>query len=254
MNWAEVINRDEDGVLLRVTGEIVGPQTARDVIAMLGDAQAVVVHLDCFGGNLGCGIELGEYLAARETTVRVFGRACSAAVPIMLAGKHIVMTANSHALIHPPACAVVGNAEEIRMRADMLDGFTQQLARTIMKRTGQPADIVAGWLAAESYFDASECLALGLCDRIAPAETALLASRLNDASLADAPPHASDEQERLVLDLLNAVGPITVPNLRSFFQKLSVWFNRNTTEAAGGRPSLASAPARSAAAIPGTIS
>jgi hypothetical protein len=60
----------------------------------------------------------------------------------------------------------MGDAQEMRDYADVLDKMTTSLVATYVKRTGQTEDAIRAMLEKDTWLDAKECLALGFIDEM----------------------------------------------------------------------------------------
>jgi ATP-dependent Clp protease protease subunit len=116
-------------------------------------AKAMMAQLDRFGGKV---------------VANVDGIAASAASFLILAADLIEMAPESVLMIHLPVVSVAGNADDLRSMAGILDKETESLVRMYAARCGDKAspEKLRAMLDAETFLNASEALALGLCDRI----------------------------------------------------------------------------------------
>jgi ATP-dependent protease ClpP protease subunit len=98
-------------------------------------------------------------------TVWIDGIAASAASYIAMAGDEIVMPENAFLMIHDPAGLVMGTAEDMRAMAEALDKVKGSLSRATPRNPAERPEEVAGLMAAETWFDASDAVAQGFADR-----------------------------------------------------------------------------------------
>jgi hypothetical protein len=70
-------------------------------------------------------------------------------------------------MIHDPAGLVMGTAADMRAMAEALDKVGDSLAAGYAAKSGRAADEIAALMAAETWLDATEALALGFADRLA---------------------------------------------------------------------------------------
>ena len=59
----------------------------------------------------------------------------------------------------------MGDARELRRKADLLDSVSGQIASVYMGRTNNKAKKVQEWMDAETWFDADSAIAAGFADR-----------------------------------------------------------------------------------------
>ena len=132
------------------------------------EAPKVVLEINSPGGSVIDALAMFTALRAsgKHITVKVLGIAASAASYLMLAGDHVVMPANTFAMLHNPLAGAYGHAEDLRDMADLLDKIGATLQATYAKRTGMSDEEVAALLSKDTWLTAQECLDLGLCDEV----------------------------------------------------------------------------------------
>jgi ATP-dependent Clp protease protease subunit len=107
-----------------------------------------------------------------RVVAHVDGLAASAASLLAASADEVVMHDGAMLMIHDPWGFSVGNAQDMREQAELLDKVAGTLAQTYAKRAGKTVDEAREWMRAETWFDADEALAAGLADRIADAAQA----------------------------------------------------------------------------------
>jgi hypothetical protein len=88
-------------------------------------------------------------------------------------------------MIHDPSGLVMGTAEDMRSTAEALDKVKGSLIMGYAAKSGKPDAEIAALMAAETWLDAQDALALGLIDRIA--EPVKLAASFDIARFRNAP-------------------------------------------------------------------
>jgi ATP-dependent protease ClpP protease subunit len=150
-------------------------------------ASQINLHMSSPGGSVFDGIAIMNALRAHPANVTVYvdSLAASIASVIAMAGDRIVARQASEFMIHEAAGLVVGNADECREMADLLDRQSDKIAGIYAARAG---GTVEDWRAAmkrESWYSAEEAVAAGLADEVddptrkaesAPDEMAVAAS------------------------------------------------------------------------------
>lgn len=101
-----------------------------------------------------------------EITVYVDGVAASAATFVMLAGDKIKIARGALIMVHKAWSWAVGNADDMRATAELLDKVDLQIANDYRAKTGADAETVEAWMAAETWFTEDEALAAKLVDEI----------------------------------------------------------------------------------------
>ena len=165
--------------------------TAKGFLAEFGalpDDAAIDLRLNSPGGSVFDAVAIYNALKrhAGEITVWVDGIAASAASYIAMAGDTIVMPENAFLMIHDPSGLVMGTAEDMRATADALDKVKSSLIQGYAAKSGKPDDEIADLMAAETWLDAKDALALGLIDRMA--EPVKLAASFDVSKFRNAPP------------------------------------------------------------------
>jgi ATP-dependent Clp protease protease subunit len=163
-----------------------GGITEKDVADQLGKLKGVGtldVYINSEGGDVFTGKAIYNLLKRFEAkkTVYIDGLAASAASFIAMAGDKIVTAENATWMIHEAWGGAMGSAADMRALADVLDGENKAIAGIYAAHTGQPAasfwtrpppsagdpnPIATGLMAAESWMNAEEALALKLTDEI----------------------------------------------------------------------------------------
>ena len=164
--------------------------TAKGFLAELGamaNDAAIDLRLNSPGGSVFDAVAIFNALKRHsgEITVWIDGIAASAASYIAMAGDSVVMPQNAFLMIHDPSGLVMGTAEDMRSTAEALDKVKGSLIQGYAAKSGKPDGEIAALMAAETWLDAEEALALGLIDRIA--EPVKLAASFDIARFRNAP-------------------------------------------------------------------
>lgn len=138
-----------------------------DLKGISGDIQ---VSINSPGGDVFDGIAIYNQLKQRAGTVAVIvdGLAASAASFIAMAASPGQLEIAPHAqmMIHNGFSMAIGDADDLRTTADLLDKITAEIASIYAERTGKP---VSQWLeamAAETWYSDAEAVEAGLADNI----------------------------------------------------------------------------------------
>jgi ATP-dependent Clp endopeptidase proteolytic subunit ClpP len=191
-SWYRVIRNDAGGptrvdIYDEIGGSwLFGGVSAVDFVAELaGIVGDLEVHINSPGGDVFDGLAIYNSLAQRpgNVTTVIDGLAASAASFIAQAGKTRVVAPGAMLMIHDAAGVCMGNANDMRELAGLLDKVSDNLASIYARHSGQ-AD---GWrdaMRTETWYTADEALAAGLVDRVAerPADDALAAMARFDLS------------------------------------------------------------------------
>jgi hypothetical protein len=83
-----------------------------------------------------------------------------------MAGREIVLAADSYLMIHDPLITADGKADELRTMADLLDKSRETITGIYARRTRQTREKIAEMMQAETWLDSTEAVALGFADRV----------------------------------------------------------------------------------------
>lgn len=128
------------------------------------------VRINSYGGVVADALAI--YNALRrykgEVTTYIDGIAYSAASMIAMAGENINMAANAMMMIHAPWGVAVGNANELRVSAEILDKFSEAMVGSYTRGGEVDAGLVSDWLqdGNDHYFSADEAVEAGLVDEV----------------------------------------------------------------------------------------
>lgn len=137
-------------------------------------ASTINVSINSPGGSVFDGLAIFNMLRASGKTVNtnVLGIAASIASVILQAtanGGKRTMPSNAMVMVHQPWTVAIGNADEMRDTAEVLDKITGSLVGIYVKASGQTEEDVRGWLAKDTLLSADEALEAGLVDEITDA-------------------------------------------------------------------------------------
>lgn len=182
-----------------VSDDFFGGVSAGAFVKELSGISAPTIHLriNCPGGDVFAGRAIAQALAEHPSTViaHVDGYAASAASFVALAADEVIMGEGAMIMIHTASTIAWGNAEDMRSTADVLDKVDASLVDTYVAKTGQDAQQIRDWMAAETWFTAEEAIKYGFADKCAPKKEKKKAeARWNLSAYANAPtPDSVDE-------------------------------------------------------------
>lgn len=133
------------------------------------DVKTIRLRVNSPGGSVFAARAIEQALRDHKARViaHVDGFAASAASFIIMAADEIVMGKGAMIMIHKAWTVAFGNADDIRATSDLLDKLDSTLVQTYADRTGQSPAQIADWMAAETWFTASEAVEHGFANRIA---------------------------------------------------------------------------------------
>lgn len=177
----EGIANAADEVTIYLYGAIVSDNywgdgiAAIDFVKALAGIAASTVHLriDSPGGEVFAGQSMAQALREHPAHVvaHIDGLAASAASWVALAADEVVISQGGMVMIHQAMGVAIGNSADLRETADLLDKVDGILVAGYVKETGQTEQQITDWMAAETWFTATEAVANGFADRIADGST-----------------------------------------------------------------------------------
>lgn len=180
--WNFIRNEAQsDDVELRIEGEIVSdddawiyewfgipaatPNAFREALAE-HKGKSVTVWIDSWGGDVFAAA--GIYNALKEhkgkVTVKIDGKAVSAASVIAMAGDEILMSPVSMLMIHNPWTGARGEAKDMRHMADVLDEVKEALINAYQAKTGLSRNKISRLMDEETWMSAKKAMADGFAD------------------------------------------------------------------------------------------
>ncbi|MBQ8129992.1 MAG: ATP-dependent Clp protease proteolytic subunit [Clostridia bacterium] len=147
-------------------GDEITPQTIQQQLE--GCSGQLDVYINSGGGDVFAGQTIYNLIKRYNGTVTVHidGLAASIASVIAMAGDRIVMPENAMMMIHNAWAISAGNAGEHRRMADELDRVDVLIRDVYAARSKREPQAIADYMAAETWFTASEALEVGLIDEI----------------------------------------------------------------------------------------
>jgi ATP-dependent protease ClpP protease subunit len=140
-----------------------------DEIKALGEVMRIDLRINSPGGDIGQGMAIYSILNRQDALVvaHVDGIAASMASIIAMAADEIVMSKGAYMMIHNPAGLSMGDADDMRHYADLLDKMKGQLVNIYAERSKQSCEDIAALMDEETWFTADEAIAGGFADRCA---------------------------------------------------------------------------------------
>jgi len=147
---------------------------AKDFAAALDDLtpKALDIRIDSPGGDAFEGFAIASAIQRYEgkTHAYVDGMAASAASYIAIMADKVTMNDFSAFMIHNASGIVIGNRDDMRETADLLESLDNSIARTIASRTGMGLEDVKDAMSAETWYFGDEAKNAGLCDEVIKTE------------------------------------------------------------------------------------
>jgi len=129
----------------------------------------VDLHINSPGGSVFEGNAIYNALKTSDKTITAYidGIAASIASVIALASDEVVMAENAMFMIHNPSGITIGEAEDMRKSADVLDKIRDTMVGIYAKKSDKSEKEIIGLLDDETWFNATEAKENGFIDVVA---------------------------------------------------------------------------------------
>lgn len=144
-----------------------GPQMLRDGLAAAAGGP-VTVRLNSEGGNVIDGLACYNLLRSYpgEKTIVIDGMALSIASLIACGGDKVQMAENAWFMIHNPHNQAMGDGNDLRDMATLLDGMRDQLASVYSAKSGKAKDEILKLMDAETWLNGPQAKEAGFVDEV----------------------------------------------------------------------------------------
>jgi ATP-dependent protease ClpP protease subunit len=162
--------------------EDVTPQDIKKALNEMGDVTKVKVSVNSYGGECDAGILiyniLDDYRKRKNISIDVTidGVAASMGGVIAMVGDKVTMHDNAILMLHKPMGVALGNSDEMRKQADVLDKYEQRLINIFMSRFKGTEDELKEIISAETWYLADEAKERGFVDEVIPTPLKAVAS------------------------------------------------------------------------------
>ena len=187
----------------------------KDKLSQRAKGEPIDVWISSPGGDLNEGVTVYNMLnrLRKSVTVDIEGEAFSAASLIAMAGSEVRMAENAIMMIHEPWLPAIrpGTIENTRRVLKSLEALSRTAVRGYRAKTQLDADVIAGYMADETYFDAAAAQAHGFVDLVGSG------SPVQNMALDEYPVH---HKEKLAKMLAARPSCLTAEECERQFQKV----------------------------------
>lgn len=147
---------------------MVGAKTVLAELAKIGNDSDVTVRINSPGGSVTEGQAIYNALTRHKgkVTIAIDSLAASMGSYIAMAGDEIEIAENAMLMIHAPWTVSIGNADQLREQAAVLDKFELSAAEVYSKRSSQDLADIQRMMKDETWLSAKDAVELGFADRI----------------------------------------------------------------------------------------
>lgn len=155
-------------------------------IIELADQPRLSVRINSPGGNVMEGLSIYNALrnAGKPIDIHIDAMAASIASVIAMAGDTISIAETGTVMIHNPWDVAVGDAQDLRNRADEIDRLKAIIVDIYANRTGASAEEIDALMTAETYMSAADAVERGFADAVEPALAIAACEKLTPEHLA----------------------------------------------------------------------
>lgn len=154
---------------LDIYGDIGSPDVDARALSqeIAATGEPIELHINSMGGSVFDGYAIAAAVQRHgQVTAIIDGVAASIAAYIAANAARVVMTSGALMMIHQPAAASEGTADDHRDTAAVLDKIQDELISVFAKRLQKKKEEAAALLRAETWYSAEEAVAAGLADAI----------------------------------------------------------------------------------------
>lgn len=172
--WNIVKNDDKNAELMlygdiaeSFWGDTISAKEVTEYLADL-DVENINVYINSNGGAVDTAIAINNALRRHKAkvTVNIDGIAASAATLITCAGDTVRMPKNALFMIHNPLTIAMGDSEEMRKQADVLEKYKNSIMETYLQKVNIDKEKLSELMDNESWLSAEEALKYGFIDEI----------------------------------------------------------------------------------------
>jgi ATP-dependent protease ClpP protease subunit len=163
----DIVSSDDSWIYEWFGIPVASPNTFRNELSQY-KGKDITVWIDSYGGDVFAGA--GIYNALKEhdgkVTVKIDGKAMSAASVIAMAGDEIIMSPVGIMMIHNPLSYASGYASDLRKTADVLDTVKETILNAYVSKVKKSRNEISEMMDNETYMDANTALKEGFVDGI----------------------------------------------------------------------------------------
>lgn len=162
------IMSDDDSWIYEWFGiPVASPNSFRNELSQY-EGKDITVWIDSYGGDVFAAAGIYNALKEHEgtVTVKIDGKAMSAASVIAMAGDQILMSPVAIMMIHNPLSAVQGYASDMRKAADVLDTVKETIINAYVAKTGRSEAEISALMDDETWMSANQSVKEGFADGV----------------------------------------------------------------------------------------
>ena len=137
-------------------------------IKQIPNDTSVLLRINSPGGSVIDGLAIYDAISRmpQKVTARIEGIAASMASVIALAADEVIMSENSLYMIHNVWGGEVGDSDDLRKAADLMDKMGERLINIYVSKTGQTEEQIRSWMDEETWFNSLEAQEAGFINLV----------------------------------------------------------------------------------------
>jgi ATP-dependent protease ClpP protease subunit len=171
MNWYAISETNDNEAEVSIYDEIGGWGIgAKEFLGEISKLKGKHLHvrINSPGGSVVEGTAIFNALRRHEggVTVHIDALAASMASVIAMAGVPVYMADNALLMIHNPWTITMGDSDDLRKEADLMDKLKVNIRNAYKRKTGLADEQLQDMMDAETWLDSIDAVALGFVDAI----------------------------------------------------------------------------------------
>tara|TARA_R110002074_G_scaffold294532_3_gene466139 strand:+ start:2494 stop:3516 length:1023 start_codon:yes stop_codon:yes gene_type:complete len=173
MNWYNIKNVAESNIAeVMIYDEIgmygVDAKSFIDDVKNLPKDTSVLLRINSPGGSVIDGLAIYDAISRlpQKVTSRIEGIAASMASVIALAADEVIMSENSLYMIHNVWGGEVGESDDLRKAADLMDKMGERLVNIYVSKSGNTEEQIRAWMDEETWFNSTEAKEAGFINLV----------------------------------------------------------------------------------------
>ncbi|KAA9534128.1 head maturation protease, ClpP-related [Listeria monocytogenes] len=136
--------------------------------ALTGSVEPIEVVINSGGGDVYSGSEIYSILKeyAGDVTIKIVGRAASAASVIAMAGKTVKIAPTAQIMIHNAATEAYGDHRDMQNASGFLENYNKSICSAYVLKTGKTENELLEMMNAETWLNAKQAKEQGFVDEI----------------------------------------------------------------------------------------
>ncbi|MFA7279805.1 MAG: head maturation protease, ClpP-related [Sterolibacterium sp.] len=149
-------------------GDGISAKQLSEDLKKVPNAKTIDVRINSEGGDVFDGKAMYSLLQQHKAriVVHIDGLAASAASFIAMVGDEINISEGAFVMVHNAWTFAIGNSDDLRRKADLLDSVSGSIGETYAARTKQTSDKIKQWMDDETWFTGAEAVENGFADKM----------------------------------------------------------------------------------------